>query len=185
MSYIVSAKTASKTWEHVCSSVEEAEKYRKFVYGRYRAIGTIKEAGSSSISTTTLPSQAVSDPAKTLLLKADSAGMAAAEKRIPTPMIVCQHENPLDDSSKVIKQYEPVMGGVCGFAWINIKPANSKIAKLAIQHYGAGKDSYEGGVSLFVHQFGQSYEKKVAYANAFTSVLREAGIKASTGNRLD
>ena len=57
------------------------------------------------------------------------AGVAAATDTVPVPMQVVQRANPLDDKSPIVKAYEPVYDGVCGFAWVKVKPANSPFAK--------------------------------------------------------
>ena len=120
-----------------------------------------------------------------LYLKAHTAGVAAGSNHRPVPMVVVEHTNLLDDSSPVKRAYPPVTGGVCGFAWINVKPGTSTFARwLKIE--GIGKaDSYYGGITIWVSLFGQSYEKKMAYAEAFVQVLVDAGIKASVHGRLD
>lgn len=117
--------------------------------------------------------------------KAILAGIEAAAKCVPTPMIVQEHKNPLDNSSPVVREYEPVMEGPCGFAWINIKPGNSRFANYLKKTEQARIDSYYGGVTVWVSGYGQSYERKMAYAAAFAQVLQEAGIKAYSMGRLD
>jgi len=42
-----------------------------------------------------------------------------------------------------------------------------------------------GGVELFVYEFGQSYERQMKYAEAFARYLRDNGITAYAGGRLD
>jgi hypothetical protein len=44
---------------------------------------------------------------------------------------------------------------------------------------------YGGGVTYWVSQFGQSVDRKAAFAGAFAKVLRENGIQATAGDRLD
>lgn len=75
--------------------------------------------------------------------------------------------------------------GVCGFAWVNIRPGNSSFARWCTKNSKGRPNSYEGGVNVWVHQFGQSMECKEAYARAFAAVLTEAGIKAYAGSRMD
>lgn len=130
--------------------------------------------------------------------KAHEAGMKALEAKVPVPMVVAEHENMLDDNSPVAKSWF-VSDGVCGFAWVIVKcntPENRnfinslKKAGMAsgdINGFRAewNKDSYYGGFRYSVMYGNQSYEKKVAYANAFVDVLTEAGIKAWSGSRLD
>jgi hypothetical protein len=122
--------------------------------------------------------------AQALYDKAHAAGHAAAEAHSPRPMVVVEHENPFDDNSPIKKIYEPILAGVCGFAWINIRPGNSSFASWC-RKQGRGHKSYYGGWDVWVSGYGQSYEKKLAYAKAFAKVLNEAGIKAYPGGRLD
>lgn len=119
-----------------------------------------------------------------LFADAHSAGVTAAQARTPTPMIVVEHTNPLNDNSPIKRVYEPVMDGVCGFAWIVIRPGNCTAARYAKEYFGAHK-GYGGGVHIWVSYFNQSYEKKMAYASAFAKVLYNAGINAYADGRLD
>lgn len=111
---------------------------------------------------------------KKLYEEADEAGRKAAEESKPVPMQVIQRENPLDDSSAIVKAYEPVEGGVCGFAWVNIRPGNHPFCNWLKKNDLARKDSYYGGVSIWVHEFEQSMTRKEAYAHAFAKVLNKA-----------
>ena len=114
---------------------------------------------------------------KALYAKADAAGKAAANACIPEPMFVQRSDGYI---------YPAIASGVCGFAWINIRPGTSTFArfiKTSVQ--GGRSDSYYGGVSLWVSGYGQSYERKSAYARAFAAVLTEAGITAYAMSRLD
>lgn len=115
---------------------------------------------------------------------ADKAGKQAAQATVPIPMVVCTHENMADDSSPVVHR-GVVNDGVCGFAWVNIKPAYSRFAKYLVANGLASKDSYEGGVSLWVHDYNQSMTLKAAYARGFAGVLRAAGINAVAHLRID
>ena len=119
-----------------------------------------------------------------LLDRADAAGNHAALGTTPQPMFVVEHSNPLDDNSPVIHRYPPVMDGVCGFAWVTIRPGNGRLARF-IKTTGRGSAAYGSGVSIWIGQFGQSYERKYAYARAFAGVLHEAGFDASADGRLD
>jgi hypothetical protein len=119
-----------------------------------------------------------------LFERAHEAGMAAVEACTPTPMIVQQRANPLDDRSPVVHEYEPVMDGVCGFAWVNVRPGNCGFARYLKAERGARK-GYYGGMEMWIHAFNQSMEKKLAYANGFAEVVRAAGIDAYAGSRMD
>jgi hypothetical protein len=123
--------------------------------------------------------------AKALYARAVEAGEAAAAACTPTPMYVVERAHPLDDTSPIVKAYAPVMAGVCGFAWINIRPGNGSFARFLRAEGLGDRDSYYGGVSVRVFGYGQSYERKSAYASAFAAVLREAGVEAYPMSRLD
>lgn len=110
--------------------------------------------------------------------KAHKAGVEAAEKCIPTPMIVQQHAVPLDDNSPVVKQWH-VPQGVCGFAWITVMPGNCSFALYLKKHHDARKGR------LSISAYGQCMEKKEAYAHAFAEVVQAAGIKCHSGSRMD
>lgn len=119
-----------------------------------------------------------------LYCKARLAGLAAGDNHTPRPMTVEAHANPLDDSSKVVKSYH-VPEGLCGFAWVNIKPGTSRFARF-LKDKGYGRtDSYYGGVTIWISNHGQSYERKRAHAAAFAAVLTGAGISATAMSRLD
>ena len=109
-----------------------------------------------------------------LYSKAYQAGTLAALKHVPTPMNVIGGGN---------SYYVP--DGMCGFAWVNVKPGNSKFARWLKEKGIARKDSYYGGVSIWIHEYNQSYEKKQSHAIAMARVLEENGIKANYGSRLD
>ncbi len=112
------------------------------------------------------------------------AGVEAAAASVPVPMHVVQRANPLDDSSPIVKQYAPVMDGVCGFAWVTVRPANCSFAIWAKKNKG-WRSAYNGGMQLWVSDFDQSMTRKKAYATAFAQVLRENDIPASSSSRMD
>jgi hypothetical protein len=114
---------------------------------------------------------------------AHAAGMAAAERFDPTPMIVQQHAIPLNDRSPVVQQWV-VNDGVCGFAWVVVKPGTCSFARWLAKEKGC-KKAYHGGMSIWVHQFNQSMERKEQYAHAFAKVLRDHGVNAHPESRMD
>ena len=122
--------------------------------------------------------------AQALFNKAHAAGMAAGEAARPVPMHVVQREHPFDDSSPIVKRYAPVMDGVCGFGYVKVRPGNSSFARWLVKNKRAFK-AYYGGIEFSVHQFNQSYERKVAYAAAFAEILCEAGVQAYGYGRVD
>ena len=121
---------------------------------------------------------------KVIYQMADKAGQEAVERLQVRPMVVTQHSNPMDDNSPIERSWF-VEDGICGFSWINIKPAHSKFAKFLLVSGLARKDSYNGGVTLWVSQYNQSLQKKETYAYAFSETLRRYDIKAYAGSRMD
>jgi len=105
---------------------------------------------------------------------AHKAGEKAGIEARPVPMGVI-------DNGKLI---DVIDDGACGFAWVTVKPANSSFAIWA-KKQGLMRPMYGGGVTLWVTGFGQSVDRKSAYAGAYAKVLREHGIKAYAGDRLD
>lgn len=120
---------------------------------------------------------------KALYEKADAAGMEAVSKLNVVPMVVCQHANSMDDRSPVVQSWF-VPDGVCGFAWVVVRPGNSPFANW-LKKNGLGRKGYGGGVHMWVHQFNQSMQKKETYAHAFAGVLCEAGLDAYSNSRMD
>lgn len=118
-----------------------------------------------------------------LYMKAHEAGRAAAAVKVPTPMVVSEHANPLNDASPVARQWV-VAGGVCGFAWVKVRPGNSSFANW-VKKNKYGRPDYPSGVAINVKDYGQSMELKEAYAYAFAKVLSEAGINAYADSRMD
>ena len=112
---------------------------------------------------------------------ANAAGRAAAEAHSPTPMVV-QQVNPI--TNEVIKTYEPITEGACGFAWITVRPGNSSFARW-LKKQGLGHKAYYGGWEVPIHDYGQSYERKAIHAAHAVRVLRDAGIQASPRSNLD
>lgn len=116
--------------------------------------------------------------------EADAAGQEAVKATTPTPMVVQQHKNMMDDNSPVVQEWV-VQGGVCGFAWINLKPARGKLAQ-AFAEKGARKNEYEGGMTKWIHDYGQSMSLKEAYARAFVKKMHEHGYTDfRSGSRMD
>lgn len=130
-----------------------------------------------------------------ILIQAEKDGWIAYKVMNPRPMGVVQHAEPFNDSSPVVNEWT-VNEGVCGFAWINV-PGNSWfIRELKKTGFASAdincfdrkvvfkRDDYAGGYKYWVGG-GQSYERKCAFASAFSNVLSSYGIKNYTGSRLD
>lgn len=94
--------------------------------------------------------------------RAHVAGLAAGHAAEPVPMVVFSNGRAID----------VVPHGPCGFAWINIRPGNSALARAAKLHVSARK-AYYGGVDIWVRDFNQSYTRKMAYAEEFAKIVRE------------
>ena len=118
-----------------------------------------------------------------LVTAAHAAGMHAATAHTPTAMVVNQHANLLDDTSPV-KESWVVPSGICGFAGVRIRPGTSAFARWMLAT-GKARKAYSGGIETSIMDFGQSYEKKLAYAGAFADTLRAAGINAYVWDRVD
>jgi hypothetical protein len=116
--------------------------------------------------------------------KAHLAGMDAGGAARPVPMYVVERANPWDDNSPVTRRYAPVEGGVCGFAWVKVRPAMGPFVRYLKAH-GTGHKGYTGGWDVWVSAFNQSLERKTAYANAYAKVLTEAGLTAYGQSRMD
>jgi hypothetical protein len=116
--------------------------------------------------------------------EAMAAGRIAAAKVTPEPMIVGTPTTPFGNDIDLTKKVYYVPSGVCGFAWVNIKPGNSSFARWLKDKKLAHKDYY-GGVSVWVHEYNQSMELKMAHAGAMAQVFNEHGIKAYANSRMD
>lgn len=77
-----------------------------------------------------------------------------------------------------------IMDGLCGFAWVNISPARGAFVNY-LKSRQVGSKGYYGGYEIWVREFGQSVDRKTAFAGAFRDVLQKYGINASVGSRLD
>lgn len=109
---------------------------------------------------------------ETLWTLALDAGIKAGDAHTPTPMIVQGFEN------------APITSGVCGFASIHLASGRSSFAHWAKKHAGFTKD-YRKGLSLWVSRYGQSMERKAAFAGAVAKILNENGIDAYSTSRMD
>lgn len=121
-----------------------------------------------------------------LVERAHQSAYAAAATVVPTPMIVAQHANPMDDTSPVTKAWR-VDDGVCGFAWVTIQ-RNGPFWKWAKDHCDLFRSRAETGgkgAVYWISYFNQSLTRKEAYASEFARVLREGGISAYSDSRLD
>lgn len=107
--------------------------------------------------------------------KARAAGIQAGADCAPIPMAVID---------QLHGQIWRVDDGACGFAWVTVRPGNCPFANWAKKN-GIMSRAWDGGVQLWVSEFGQSVDRKSAFASAYARVLTDAGIRAYAGSRLD
>lgn len=128
---------------------------------------------------------------ESIIEKATAAGKAAVEKLEVVPMIVGQETSLFSNKIDYSKPTYYVADGVCGFAWVDVYPANKgntkagKEERKLLERFGFRKNDYQKTHQLWVSAYNQSMQKKEAYARAFATVLRENGFKAYAGSRLD
>ena len=114
------------------------------------------------------------------------AGMIAGANLRTTPMLVGETTSPFGNEIDYTKPTYVVDDGPCGFAWVTIHPGNSKLAN-QYKKLGLARPHYGGGVSMWINEFGQSVDRKYAYAQAYAAKLRElTGVeRIYPGSRLD
>lgn len=98
------------------------------------------------------------------LHEAHLAGLAAVAAFTPDMMVVRDHDG----------NTWRVEGGPCGFARVEVRPRNTAWAKWLL---GAGwrSSDYFRCVTLNISDFGQSMQRKEAYAAAFAAYLTACG----------
>lgn len=84
--------------------------------------------------------------------------------------------------------------GECGRAWVNVMPANGRVARAIAAYASSGsapsRDSYRGGITLYP-TFEWSYARNVAAAYAYAAAIRRwalaagEGVRVRVGGRLD
>ena len=121
----------------------------------------------------------------TVYADAHAKGIAAGNGCNPTPMVVGTPTTPLGNDIDYSKDTHYVSDGVCGFAWINIKPARGKFVTYLKKNNIGYRDSYRGGYSIPCYEGNQSMELKEAYTAAFADVLYENGLNVYTSSRMD
>jgi hypothetical protein len=116
---------------------------------------------------------------------ADAKGRAAADEVVPVPMVVGTPTTPLGNDIDFSQRTYFVSEGVCGFAWVKVRPGTSSFARWLVRTGKSRGKAYHGGVDIWIGDFGQSMQRKEAYARAMAQVFTEAGIKAYAQSRLD
>ena len=105
--------------------------------------------------------------------QAYKAGIEAGKNARPIPMYVIDQGIPIDR----------IDDGACGFAWVAF-PGNTSFGKWA-KKQGLARSHYPAGLCVWVTEFGQSVDRKEAFAGAYAKVLKDNGIDAYASSRLD
>lgn len=189
--------TSKQTWAIKClggGDVRDAGLTRKTASDMIGELKAAKETGGKKFSYRARIDVATGE--KTVLTvdydalweEARADGYIAGTDALPTPMTVTKHTNPLDAGSPVEQEWH-VSEGACGFADVNFSMKSGlgrKFGQWLIKNDLARKDSYRGGVTIWISDHGQSVERKSAHASALAKVLQEAGIAdAYSSSRLD
>lgn len=108
--------------------------------------------------------------------KARIAATIAFRDCKPNPVIFGQAKD-LFSNEMVPGTEELVMDGLCGFAWINIKPARGEFVKF-LKRNNIGHPGVYGGWTISAYNVGipgssQSMERKEAGCKAFVAVIKE------------
>ncbi len=125
-----------------------------------------------------------------LYLEACTNGALAGKTSTPTPMVATSvglNDQPLPNTKSYV-----IMEGLCGYAWVTIRPARGAFVNF-LKARGVGRSGYYGGYEISTNvieneanvNFGQSYERKMAAAEAFAATLQAWGINAVAEGRLD
>lgn len=122
---------------------------------------------------------------ETLWARADKAGREAVAAMTPVPMLVGSAKSLFSNELDYSKPVEYVADGVCGFAWVMVRPGTSAFARWLKATGRAHADSYRGGVSVWVSDYNQSMQRKEAYARAMARVFADAGVRAYADSRMD
>lgn len=110
-----------------------------------------------------------------LWAEADFAGQSAAEEFTPIPWVIGRATSIFGND--IVPGSETVLeDGGCGFAWVNVKPGSSALAKWLVSE-GLARKSYSGGVDVWIRAYGQSMAKKEVYAQAFAKSLHDNGFE--------
>jgi len=122
--------------------------------------------------------------AQAIYNEAFEAANAAAAAAQPVPMVVGRAAG-LFGSAIVPGTEEFVADGVCGFAWVKIRPARGEFVKWCKANNIGRPDDYAGGYLISMRQGNQSMQRKEAAGDAFAKVLQSYGINAYMQSRID
>ena len=105
---------------------------------------------------------------ETILLEAHTRGHNAA--RFAAPQMIA------------VRGYESEPFPICGFATVRVTGLRGKILA---EFKARGFEKYSSGIGLDVGDYGQSYDRKRAYAKAYTQTLEDHGFNAWSESTLD
>jgi hypothetical protein len=124
---------------------------------------------------------------KALMVEAREAALAAGQAVEIAKSIVGTAIG-LSDEIDFTKPVYLDTAGVCGFAWVDVRPATCSFARWLVKN-GLASKAYSGGVRIRISEFGQSLERKEAAAQAMAGVLTAspllAGVRIHAGSRMD
>jgi hypothetical protein len=118
-----------------------------------------------------------------IYVEAYEAGLNAG-KDADTPKFIIGDAIGLSDEIDFSKKTY-ILDGLCGFAWVKISPARGAFVNYLKSRGVGNKAYYGGGYDIWVREFGQSVDRKAAFAGAFAEVLNKHGITAYAESRLD
>jgi hypothetical protein len=115
------------------------------------------------------------------------AARKAAAEAVPSPIVVGTPTTPLGNDIDLNEEVWFVSDGVCGFGWVNIKPARGAFVTYVKKRNLGYSNSYEGGYDINMGSItnSQSLARNEAAALAFAAVLNAAGIKSRAQSRID
>lgn len=113
---------------------------------------------------------------------AEKAGKEAARVHEVVPMVVVEAD--LFDRPLPGAKPEFVADGVCGLAWVEVRPASSvgrrdcELVKWLRRNKIGSYDEYRKCWSVAIHDYNQCMQRKEAHAEAMAKVLRDRGFNA-------
>ena len=128
--------------------------------------------------------------ALTAWAEAKRAAEAAAQAATPTPILVGTPTTPFGNDIDPSKPVYYEAGGLCGFAWLTVRPARGALVSL-LKEAGIGHLAYGGGWYIGAGDLSptaratQSVQIKEAAVRAAARVLQDANINATASSRLD
>lgn len=153
-------KTPLSFWERFCAEVVSVPENKPFV-----AQPKMSDAQYSAF-----------------IEKAHQAGMAAGEVVQTATMVVGVPTTPLSSDIDPSKKVYMVPDGICGFAYLNTA-GNTPFGRYC-KRLG-WRPAFRGGLFTSVRPFGQSLERKTAYAQAWVASMQESGVSVSYETRVD